>query len=121
VRIDERLLARKQAETAEVLAMLAPIFADEPGAAAAPPVAKAPAASDVPGLDVRHAALIRRLVERSSWTRDDVEGVCEDLGLLTDGALEVVNDAAFEHAGCAVVEGEGPLDVDQEAIRSWMK
>ena len=121
VQIDERALARKHAETAEVLAMLAPIFADEPSPVAPAPPVPVAAPSDVPGLDARHAALLRRLVERSSWARADVEGVCEDLGLLPDGALEVVNDAAYEHAGGPVVEGEEPLVIDQEAFRSWSR
>lgn len=121
VQIDAKLLARKQEETNEVQSMLAPLFVEDvaPTAqcAARPGVASP---SDVDGLDARHAALLRRLAEREMWDRAEIDAICDELGLLTAGALEVLNDRACDHVGGPVVEGENSLRSDKEAIRSWL-
>lgn len=119
VEIDENLLAQKRAEAAEVLEMLAPIFQDDLDDQTVSPTPSAPSSS-VAGLDWAHAGLLVRLADRASWTRAEFESLCDDLGLLPDGALEVLNDAAFERFDAPVVEGDDPLDVDQDAVRSWL-
>ncbi|MET9225837.1 TerB N-terminal domain-containing protein [Lentzea sp. NPDC003310] len=104
--LDRRLVEARLAESAAVSALLADIFADE--AEEAPPVK--PPVQDGPrvgGLDSAHSALVLRLVDRAMWTRGQLEDLCEELGLMPDGALDAVNEAALEIADEPLVEGDG--------------
>jgi hypothetical protein len=44
-----------------------------------------------------------------------------DLGLLPDGALERINEAAFERCGTAVCEGEDPVDVNTNVLEEMLR
>lgn len=112
--LDPAVLAAKRAESARAAAQLAEIFAeDEPDV---PPVEPEP--TDVPGLvaglDGNHSRLFALLAQQESWARAEVDGLAAELGLLTDGALEILNEAAFEHVGGPLTEGTDPIIVDTE-------
>ena len=51
------------------------------------------------GLDAAHSGLLRRLAAKTVWPRIEVERLAGELGLLPDGALEVINEAAFDRCG----------------------
>ncbi|MFO1051828.1 MAG: TerB N-terminal domain-containing protein [Planctomycetota bacterium] len=116
--LDMETVARRMRETAAVSSLLAQVFdAEEPEdktPATDAPDADAP---QVAGLDGAHAALLFALSARASWGRAEYEGEAERLGLLPDGALEVINDLAFERCGAAVCEGEDPLEIDMDVMR----
>lgn len=66
------------------------------------------APSTLPGLDEEHVALVRDLVARKRWTEEDFGLLCERRGLLASGALETVNEWAFEiHGEALLEEGDG--------------
>lgn len=66
------------------------------------------APSTLPGLDEEHVALVRDLVARKRWTEKDFGLLCERRGLLASGALETVNEWAFEiHGEALLEEGDG--------------
>ena len=72
------------------------------------------------GLDTAHSALLGRLAARPSWTRDDFDQMATDLGLLPDGALEALNEAAFEAVGEPVCEGSDPIDINHYAVEEML-
>ena len=109
--LDPARLAQKLAETKRVSALLGDVFQDEEEAAPQGEVSAAEGPR-IAGLDVAHSALLLRLAERSDWPRAEVEELAEGLGLLTDGALDTLNDAAFEAVGDPLWEGEDPLWFD---------
>ena len=43
-----------------------------------------------------------------------------DLGLLPDGALEALNEAAFEAVGEPVCEGSDPIDINSYAVKEML-
>lgn len=123
------VIAQKLAETRRVQSVLAQIFDDAetaataeissptpsvtPASVSATPVAEAPSDS-IPGLDAEHMALLERVLEVAGdqWSRADFEAACDALGLLPDGAAEMLNEAAFSLAGEPLLEGEDPLFVN---------
>lgn len=110
--LNRTLITARLAETATVSALLAGIFAgDEPSAA---PLVETEGAL---GLDHPHYEFLRRLAERAVWTRAEVESVAADLRLLPDGALETINEVAFESVGAPIWHGEDPLEVDASVFR----
>ena len=48
------------------------------------------------GLDQKHAELVGTLLEQKHWTEQDFEQLCARHALLAAGALETVNEWAFE-------------------------
>lgn len=120
------VIAQKLAETGRVQSVLAQIFneAESPdreatvtadttsvGPNSAELASPAPQASAIPGLDTEHLSLLRLTLNHDGdqWERSSFEAACEALGILPDGAAEVLNEAAFELAGEALIEGDDPL------------
>lgn len=120
--LDMNVVSRRLKETAEVAALLGSVFQEEenelPKTAASPD----PSASEpgLRGMDARHSAFARQLLSTSTWTRDDIERLAGSSGLMLDGALETLNEAAFESVGAAVVEGEDPIIVDEEVAKEFL-
>lgn len=74
----------------------------------------------VAGLDVAHARLLRRLSEAPRWDRIEIERLCAELDLLPDGALEEINEAAFEVCGDPLLEGADSVELDQEVLKELL-
>lgn len=119
--LDPALIARKQRETAEVSTLLAEVFAEdadeEPVAAepAEPLDAQLPGSdavtAPVEGLDDAHATLLRTIVTRESWERHQFTRMTDDLGLMPDGAIDMLNEFALDTTGDVLIEGDDPLEI----------
>ncbi|WP_433274581.1 TerB N-terminal domain-containing protein [Actinosynnema sp. CS-041913] len=114
VRLDPALVEAKMRESAAVAALLADVF-DEPEESAPRPPAPVVAVDLVGSLDAAHSTLLRELATRSSWSRADFDALCAEAGLLPEGALDVLNEAAVEAADEPVVEDDG----DQFVINDY--
>jgi tellurite resistance protein len=109
--LDRRKIEDKLAETEQASTLLGQIFADEEPAAPTAPTA---------GLDASHAALLREIAGRGTWERADFEERAAALGLLPDGALEMLNEAAFHLCGAPLLEGGETLEIDPEVLREML-
>ncbi len=116
VTLDMARVGAKLRETQAVSALLGGVFADDDSPVAAPALVE-PA---VAGLDGAHTALLRTLQGRASMARLEFEGVTRGLGLLPDGAVDTINDAAFDRVGQPIVEGEDPLTIDGPALEEML-
>lgn len=120
-RLDAERIAALQEDTARVSALLSKIFAEE---AASTPIPPSPAPEPEPedeadaplGLDEDHSALLRLLLSRPEWTRAELEDAAADLDLMLDGAMEQINEAAFEAFDEPLFEGEDPISVNTELL-----
>ncbi|MGE8458379.1 MAG: tellurite resistance TerB C-terminal domain-containing protein, partial [Pseudomonas alloputida] len=70
----------------------------------------------VHGLDVEHSAFLRLLVSRTEWSRAELEDAASDMELMLDGALERINDTAFELFDMPVTEGDDPIEINPEIL-----
>ncbi len=102
VQIDRAKVERLRAVSAEVTRTLTVIFesGEDTGGEQAAPQDLHEASSDAPpqtllGLDTAHAELLAVLMGRPEWSRAEIEELCNDKGLMTDGAIERINEAAF--------------------------
>lgn len=103
-------------ETHAVSALLSDVFADdEPVAAEA--LATEPGTA---GLDGAHSALLRQLRGRTGMARAEFDEEARRLGLLPDGALDTINDAAFDRVGVAIAVGDDPLEVDTAGVEEML-
>jgi hypothetical protein len=106
------LIQAKQLESAEATQLLQSVFLEEPIAA---PSIGAPL-----GLDSAHAAFLQTLGQQMIWSREDLMGVAQQLDLLLDGALELINEAAFDRCDEALTEGEDPLEVNPNVLQELL-
>jgi hypothetical protein len=112
VTLDPERLSRLQAETAAVSEILAAVFAEEEAPKPAPPVAADLPDSRFKGLDAKHSGLAASLVTRPEWTRAEYEALVRGAGLMPGGALDTINEWAFDAMGEALAEDGDPVTVN---------
>ena len=113
--LDRDLIDAKLAETAGVTMLLANIFTE------AAPSPSPQRLTSQGSLDPVHMRFVRALGERPQWSRDDIDAVASELNLMPDGALDAINDAAFELANAPLWHGEDPLEIDAEVLEELLK
>jgi len=67
-------------------------------------------------LDAEHAALLSKLVTQSEWARQEFEAIVASLSLMPDGALEAINEWAFDRYGDALIEDSDPLVLNLDLL-----
>jgi hypothetical protein len=66
-------------------------------------------------LDSIFLPIYKTLLSKDSWSRSDVDDLCKKHNLMTDGAIEAINDWSFTVLDAAIFEDEGDtILVDQE-------
>ncbi|MEO5340233.1 MAG: hypothetical protein H7837_06930 [Magnetococcus sp. MYC-9] len=119
-RLDDERLKETVANTAEAHKMLSEIFAGDPEseesfAIVAPP--PPPGLEVVVGLDGEYLRLFHRMAEQTVWERKVFDVLCAELGVFPDGALEILNEAAYDLCGSPLLDGEDPMEVDMEIVK----
>jgi uncharacterized tellurite resistance protein B-like protein len=120
IRLDMGKIARIQSDTRQAATLLSAIFVEEV------PLPEAEVeqqeeineADSLSGLDGAHAALARELAARDRWPRAEFERLARSLNLLPDGALERINEWAFDRFEEPVIEDGDPLVVRREHIQT---
>ena len=64
------------------------------------------------GLDARHQGLVEQLVRHTSWTPAEFKRLAQEFGLMPSGALETINEWAFDHYGDSLILGDETFDVN---------
>jgi len=67
-------------------------------------------------LDESHDALAVWLLTKDEWSMEDVAAKCQSLALLPDGALETINNAAFDTLGDSLLEIDDPVEVYRDVL-----
>jgi len=116
--LDESILAIHESETKDVQSMLGAIFVeDEPFSESDESATDTTAIEEETGIDKPHYALFESLIRKDKWTREEVEALCRDSGLMVSGALETINDWSFDRVDAAILEEDGDaIYVDQEIV-----
>ena len=111
--IDHEKLARLKEETSAVSSMLASIFKEDE-ATAKPTDEKPVVEVEFAGLDGAHSSLLVRLTE-APMESDAFDAICRNHKLLPSGAIETINDWAFDALDDYAIE-EGELICIQEHL-----
>jgi len=69
------------------------------------------------GLDSGLSMFLCQLMERPSWSRSEVVEIASELGLMTDGALESINEASYDKLDRPFAEGDDPVEINPEAVK----
>jgi uncharacterized tellurite resistance protein B-like protein len=119
--LDSARLAALRKETDQVAALLAEVFAEEepPGSSSAqlrsefPPTETDSSSDLLPSLDAHHKRFLAEVLRKPSWARSELEATAARMRIMLDGAIERINEAAFDVAGGPVMEGDDPIYVRQ--------
>lgn len=118
LRLDPERIRRIQADTARVSNVLGSVFADEVTVPEPPPPAVMAEDTDdadgddpFDGLDPQHRTLLRELCAVERWSRDDYTTLARSLDLMPDGAIETINEWAFDRFDEAVLDDDDPITV----------
>jgi len=106
----EDSLARIRAETEQATALLATIFKEEEPQV----VAQHEAIQEGPlaGLDPEHARIVGQLLDRVEWPRAEFDALASAAGLMPGGAMETINEWAFDRYTEALLEDGDPVVVN---------
>lgn len=105
-------------ETREVAEVLASIYEEDDETTVVPArqdvaeTAQNGGAVRYPGLDADHARLVEELRNREAWSRSDFEARARAIGLMPDGAIETINEWAYDCFDEALVEDGDPLTIN---------
>lgn len=116
VSLDMAAVNAKLAQSAQISAILSDIFTDQDAPSRPPPAVQRGDGLLAPS----YAALLSRLVEQPEWSRSDFERLASETNLLPEAVIDALNEAAFEHVGGPVLEGEDPLQVDLGAAKGLL-
>ncbi|MEE4209637.1 MAG: TerB N-terminal domain-containing protein, partial [Parvularcula sp.] len=111
--LDAARIAAIRNDTERVSSVLGEIFStdedvsDEAIAAHALP-------SSMAGLDPKHAMLVEQIIQREHWTDEEFGEIAGSQGLMPSGALEVVNEWAFEKFDEALLDEYDGYDVSPD-------
>jgi hypothetical protein len=111
--LDSRKIDAKLAETETASSLLQEIFIDEGETPPGP-------AGTIGTLDAAHSALLAELATRPAWDREDVERLAAALGLFPDGALETLNEAAYNLCGAPLLEGDEIIEIETEILEEML-
>lgn len=116
VRLDMSVVQAKLADSAKLAVILQDVFT-ETDAPPPTPVSEAPVSTRLPHA---YIPLLAKLAEQSEWSRGEFETTAEVFGLMPDAALDAMNEAAFEHLGAPILEGDDPIEVDLAAAKELL-
>ncbi|MGC2502352.1 MAG: TerB N-terminal domain-containing protein [Silvibacterium sp.] len=124
--VDAARLAALRQETEQVSALLAGVFVEEDTLNAGPTQTENSASSLemhpqvelLPGLDSKHQLFLTELLQKPSWTRSELKALAAKIQIMLDGALERINEAAFDLIGEPLTEGDDPVYVQQDILET---
>jgi tellurite resistance protein len=115
----DKIQATRQ-ETRRVSALLANIFEEEEAVPATPPASAKEMGASRCGLDGAHSRFLEALARQLTWDREELERLAADIGVLPDGALELINEAAFDRCGDPLIEGDENLELDEDVLKEML-
>ena len=111
--LNEELIRIRKEETKQVKSVLEEIFAQqEEESAELPPAGAMSLNNPLSLLDTAHQHLFNQLLKKETWERAAFQETCKSLGLMVDGAMEVLNEWAFENTNAPLIDDGEPIYVD---------
>ncbi|MBO6690084.1 MAG: TerB N-terminal domain-containing protein [Henriciella sp.] len=113
--LDKDVIRETQAQTHEVSKLLQRIFADD-AVDEEDLTADSETEGGLAGLAPQQQSFVLTLMERAVWTEQDYDRIASQFGLMPSGALEAVNEWAFEHFDEALIEAYNGYELNQAVI-----
>ncbi|MFK5915343.1 MAG: TerB N-terminal domain-containing protein [Woeseiaceae bacterium] len=116
--LNEELIRIREAETKQVKGILENVFVNEvDDEEVSPEIEPEITSKAIDLLDKPHQDLLNQLLQKEDWSRDALYEICKKLELMIDGAMEVINEWAYEQVNAPLIEDGDPLFVDIELAK----
>jgi uncharacterized tellurite resistance protein B-like protein len=118
--LDLAVLERKLADTKRVSALLGGIFSEQKDNATSD---KPPSTTlkTIGNLDRSHSGILTAFGAKDTWDRRELEALAKQQGLLLDGALDRINEAAFDKCDAPCIdEDDDQYTLDGEIYEELM-
>ena len=117
--LNEELIRIRTEETRQVKGVLEGIFAEQEDDQAENDSTTTISTSENPltALDKAHQDFFHRLLQQETWERSSLHELCKELGLMVDGAMEVLNEWSFDNANAPLIDDGDPVYVDVNLAR----
>lgn len=113
--LDTSRIAELNRDTDHIVGVLATIFTENGSTVCEPAMSE----RRMLGLSEEYIGFARALIARPQWTRAQAEAMARSQSLGLDGALCILNDAAFDVHGIPFTEGDEPIDVNPEILENF--
>lgn len=117
--LNDELIRIREEETRQVKGVLEEIFStqdeEQIDIGGSTPIAQS--LSPLSALDQVHQNLLHHLLKQETWDRSVLHEVCKELGIMLDGAMEVLNEWAFDNANAPLIDDGNPVFVDINLAR----
>jgi uncharacterized tellurite resistance protein B-like protein len=119
--LDEDLLRKIMAETAEVATILGAAMGEEeePATSPAAPATAVAVVSDArfDGLDAKYQRVLAQLLEKDAWAKSEFDELVRQHSLMPSGVIEALNEWSDEHFGDFLIEEGDPLTVQAHLLK----
>lgn len=68
--------------------------------------------SPMESLGVAYQKLLSSLIEKENWERSEYVQLCSDLKLMPDGAMEAINEWAYNQTNAPIIDDGDPVNID---------
>ena len=113
--LDPGRVASLMADTARVSSVLGDIFRDDKLEEDLEETQE-DIGSGFPGLDAQHAAFLGELLTRLHWDETEISALAGQFRLMQSGALETLNEWAFERFGDALIEEYEGYELNPDVV-----
>ena len=121
VTLDAARVSAVMADTARVSQVLGDIFSDGDDDDEESVDDSVTGAEDgFSGLDAPHRAVVSVLITRHQWTEDEIAGLADEHQLMAAGALEVINEWAFDKFDDALIEEYDLYEINGDIVQQVM-
>ena len=122
VALDAARVSAVMADTVRVSQVLGDIFADDEDDDDEVVDDSVSAADDrFGGLDAPHRAVASVLITRQQWTEEEVAALADEHQLMVAGALETINEWAFESLGDTLIEQYDGYEISGDLAQELMR
>jgi len=118
--LNEALIKLREEETQQVKGVLENIFVDQvEGGYEQEDISPNALSADtlLAALDQAHQKLFNKLITQEAWDKASLHEICKELGLMADGAMEVLNEWAFDNVNAPLIEDGEPVYVDVDLAK----
>ena len=68
-------------------------------------------------LDQEHQSLLEQILTQDTWSHSELNQICNRLGLMVHGSIELLNEWAMDKADAPLIESGDSVYVDRELAK----
>jgi hypothetical protein len=139
IELDKEKIKQLQKDSEQVATLLSGIFQDEEGPVPQKPAPQKPDTQNLfpqkqdtqdasvqntknrLNIDTAHSDFLNIIIERTEWQRNELNEMAKQNGFMLDGAIEMINEAAYVEFDEPLIEGEETIIINMEIAKMMLE